>query len=168
MTPEEFLEHHGVKGMRWGVRKAVAKGRSNTYKYVQKNDQKHKENSKARKEFYRKHEHAIKEGLAWTAAIVGGAVAGHYLAKAGGKKLSEIRATNVKTDFRGMEKLLKSNAQMTQSGMRRSRLSAQAMHNARKLADFDKFHKEIVSKANADLLAGYTRNMTPFPLREFI
>jgi len=155
MTPEEFLTHHGVKGMRWGVRKS--EHRSGTA-------------GDRAKKFYRRNEHTIKEGAAWTAAIVGGAVAGHYLAKAAGKKLSDVRATTeFQKNLRVMsENFVKSNAQMTQSGMRRSRLSAQAMHNARKLADFDKFHKEIVSKANADLLAGYTRNMTPFPLREFI
>jgi phage-related protein len=152
MTPEEFLEHHGVKGMQWGVRKS--ENRSGV--------------GDRAKKFYGRNKHAIKEGVAFTAVVVGAAVAGHYLAKAAGMKLSQVKASNIQTNFSGMDRLLKSNAQMTQSGMRRSRMSAEAMKSARRLADFDKFHKEIVSKANADLLAGYQRNFTPHPLREFI
>lgn len=72
-TPDDVLEHFGVKGMQWGVRKVRSVGRS----------------AKKTKDFAREHPRTTKLAVAATAAL-GAAAAGRVLGNSGNRRLMTV------------------------------------------------------------------------------
>lgn len=135
------LEHFGVKGMRWGVRKTPKEDGSNRNKKI-----------------------AISIG-------VGVVVAGAVLFGVRQKKLSEVREVNKyrKNLVDTNTKFIKNSAKVKMTDIPKPASKGQMSPETQKfLSDFAQRQTTLNRLANEDLKRGYDRSQIPLNLREYL
>lgn len=153
MDADEFIEHFGTKGMRWGVRKS----RSSSSTPLTKQQQATRDQ---RNKFLKRS--AVSAGIG--VAVVGALLAGHHILNLSGgsnsRQVGKIAAGNT----------LKKVGSTSAKGMKTP--SAAALKRS---AEHQAFLKQFAAKqnvinkaANLDLKGGYERGMVPFPQREYL
>lgn len=145
-----YLQHHGIKGMRWGVRKEKALAKEQD------------------------HVKEVKKTLAKTAVgltVTAGAMfAAHILLKRKGITYQRLSDKNLQTLIKNNEAFLKQ--AMSQPAPKPSSVPKKVpkINSDAKnvISDITKRHNESIRLANADLKANYERLQTPLPLREYL
>lgn len=194
---EVYLEHFGVKGMRWGVRKdhrtegekIVSQLRTNAAMVNPSQKKFAKEANKATMKRARQRYRASPEGKAQRRkqiklAAIGGAVAvgvaGGVMAKSlmnqyGGVKLkaadAPLRRGNVVTRHlmhkTGPVKTVNINPNLRERALR-ARAASASGNDAKVMKRVAANHLESTKKANDTLKSWYNQNNVPIPKREFI
>lgn len=146
-----LVEHSGVKGMHWGVRKQKPTKASRGTSQIQKAD-----NSARNKKIAA----TVGIGLVVAATLFAG---DRYLRTSGGanaKKVGKLAA----------EATLKRSGSIPTSAIK-----APSAASLKRSAEHQAFMKQFAAKqsvinkaANLDLKSGYERSMTPIPLREYL
>jgi hypothetical protein len=147
VSVEDYLEHFGVKGMRWGVRRERTSGFSDK---VTKEDANRARNKKI----------AATVGV----GLVVGAV---LLAGANKRKRSSLGST--KSGQEAAKRIVSSMGKTPTSSIKtpsaKPKISKETSDLIRRISDS---HNEQLRLANVDLKAGYERNQVPLNLREYI
>ena len=194
VTVDSFLEHYGVKGMKWGVRKSrselrkAAKDRARTEKFQKKYNLTEKEAQRRQRSAKTAQKNLAKKMAVRAAVGVGATVGAHALARHMGQQSVRNRSVStlnsnpnsgVKVDLSRAQKLVgefgsrpvPSSAipmgPIGSTGGKRGSTKPRAS-TTKFIADMTKKHNETIRKANADLKAGYDKTQTPFALREFL
>jgi hypothetical protein len=168
-TDEEvsaFLEHYGVPGMKWGVRRARSHKQSSAEKRLNKQlrkaGQAYRGADEQKKQNVKK---AAKIG-AGIAIATGAAFVGYQMSKSAGFKASDLTA------FEGHMRSAAKHRQQFMSGPSSTVPKAAAKkftaEGAKTIAQMKAHHAESIRQANAELKRGYDSLQTPFPLREYL
>jgi len=143
-----IIEHHGVKGMHWGIRNSSTSGKSAGGE---------EKNTSARN---KKIAATVGIGLVVAATLFAG---DRYLKTSGGanaRKVGQLAA-------QGTLKRAGSTPSSVVKAPSAATLKRSADHQAF-LKQFAQKQASINKAANIDLKSGYERGMTPLPLREYL
>ena len=157
-----YLEHFGVKGMRWGVRKQHETSAERSPPKVKK---KLTPEQRARR---------IQIGLAvlsGTLAVGSILLDAHSSNKRASAGVKALKADNARSKV--ISDAISSVGKTKVSDIRPPAAAKKAMGHVspetkKFLADFDAKQKLLNAAANADLKAGYERNQVPIHLREYL
>ena len=198
ITVDSFLEHYGVKGMKWGVRRSRAARAKAAAKDMKRTEDFQKKYNLTKGEAQRRQRTAktaqknLAKKMAVKAAVgVGVTVGAHVIARQMGQQ--SVRKRSVSTLNSGNSRvsvdLSRAQKLVEQMGSRpapssaipmppvRASASATAkrsvsrsvkVSNDKFIAQLTKQHNATVKLANADLRKGFERNLVPFADREYL
>lgn len=146
MSGDQTLEHHGVKGMRWGQRKA--------------SDESHSSGSHDRRNQNIKRAAVVGGAIAVAA---GAAFAAHTLSTGGGKN---ARAVAKYTD--NARRYAEAHATSSPTPKSSPAFHKFVVDSAKGVGSLKDQMKETNRLANIDLKAGYERSNTPLHLRDYL
>lgn len=163
-STEDFLEHYGVKGMKWGVRRARNHKQSRAEKSLNRQLRKAGNAYRSAPDSRKENAKKVAKIGAGIAAAAGAAYVGHKIATGGSVKASSL------TSFEGhMRKAAQHRQAFFKAPVPKAKSPVKfTPEGAKSIAALKAKMKETNRLANESLKAGYEKSQTPLPLREYL